>query len=504
MARNRGNIGSEKTFDIMESIEDIVDRFRVEFVSQIISTVAGAVLVIYLGRTLSNNGYGLLFLSISIFSIASIFSKMGIGRSASTYISQYKIRDEGQVLRIIKISFLYNIGTVTAVSVVVVFGRNHISAFVGEPQLSPFLSVGALFIIFNTFMSYVRSCFQGFEEIRIAAILNIANSLIRLFSSILLITIGFGALGGLIGYIIGFFIVSLIGLSILYAWFYRNYESKSREDQGLGFKIFRYSLPITLTSSADVIDRQVDILLVGFFLNPAAVSFYVVGKQILTFIKTPLSALGFTLSPTFGAKKAEGNIEQASKIYEISLINSLLLYIPAAVGLYFIAEPLISLIFGTDYINSAPILKVLTIYGVMLAVTQITSNSLDYLGRAKARSITKGVTAILNAALNILLIPRIGVIGAAIATVISFGIYTSLNFYIISIEFDIRYRYIGKRVLTILFISMFVAAGVYPLSTMITNWVSLLSVVFVGVAIWATLSILLGMIKPVEVRRVLK
>lgn len=488
----------------MEGVEDIVSRFKFEFFSQITSTVTGAVLIIYLGRMLSNEDYGLLFLSISIFSIVSIFSKMGIARSASTFISKYKVEDEVQIPKVIKISILYNIGTISIVSVLVIIGSEYISTLVGEPELTPFLSVGALFIIFSTLMTYVRSCFQGFEEIRIAAILNVANSLIRLISSALLVSIGFGAFGGLLGYIIAFFIVSITGLAILYIWFYRKHKSVHEMEQGLGKRIFRYSIPITLTSSADAIDRQVDTLLVGFFLNPAAVSFYVVGKQILTFIKTPLSALGFTLSPTFGAKKAEGNIEQASRIYETSLIKSLLLYIPAAVGLYFIAEPLIRLLFGAEYLGAAPVLKVLTLYGVLLAVAQITSNSLDYLGRARARSIAKGATAILNVILNIILIPKMGVIGAAIATVITFGVYTFANFYIISVEFNIRHLYLVKSIFKILVISTFVAVGVYSLSTMITNWISLVSVVIVGTAIWGALSVVLGMISTGEVRQLWK
>ncbi|MCU4802066.1 flippase [Halobacteria archaeon HArc-gm2] len=466
---------------------ELLSRFKSEFASQIIKTFTGSVLVVILARLLSTEEYGLLFLAISIFGVLNVFSKLGLAKSGARYIAEYKSSNSNQIPHILKKSLKYNILTIGVVTAVLFLGHTLISDALGEPQLEPLLLIGTLYIIFGSLMTYVRLCFQGFEEIELSAFINAANNVIRLVIAVTMVGLGFGASGALLGYVLGFAVSSFIGFWLIYSRIYTDYISTESAAPDLGMQIFRYSIPLTLTSTADVIDRRIDTILVGFFLNPAAVSFYVVGKQAIQFIKTPLSALGFTISPTLGSQKAEGNIEKASEIYETALLHSLLLYIPAGAGLFLTAEHLIRLIFGAEYLNAVPVLQVMAIYGVFQSITQITSNGLDYLGRARARSISKGITAILNVTLNIVLIPRIGVVGAAIATVITFGIYTTINFYIIYTEFVLNPWRLAKSLVSIIGITLVMTLVIYPLTDIISGWGSLVVVVLVGVTVWAIL-----------------
>lgn len=76
--------------------------FKAEFIGRTIAVLAGTLLTVFLARLLDPDGYGLWFLAISVFSIAQIFSKLGLAKSGARYISQYRVDDPSQVPHIIR------------------------------------------------------------------------------------------------------------------------------------------------------------------------------------------------------------------------------------------------------------------------------------------------------------------------------------------------------------------------------------------------------------------
>lgn len=477
----------------------LVSRFKAEFAAKLVSAVAGAGLMVVLARLLDPDGFGLLFLAISVFSVATLFSKLGIAKSASRYVAEYKETNPDQLPHILSVSFALNILTIAIVAVAFLFGHELIASAIGEPDLVPFFLVGALFIAFTTLVTYVRLVLQGLERIRLAAAFHTMDRLCRLAFAVGFVLLGFGALGALAGYIVSSVLVALSGLAFIYFRLYRPAEPGSIEP-GLVRRIGEYSIPLTFTNTANVLDKRIDTVLVGVFLTPAAVSFYVVSKQIVSFIETPVSALGFTLSPTYGSEKASGNLDRAARIYETALVHSLLLYLPAAAGLFLVAGPTVELVFGTEFSGAVPVLQVLCLYAVLQSVTKITSNGLDFLGRARDRAVAKGVTAVLNVGLNVLLIPTIGVVGAAVATVITYSLYTAANVYIIHQEFGLRLGFIAGRVMMILSITAGMAAIVFLAVGHVSGPLSLAAVVLLGVVVWGVLSLFTGLLDANELR----
>jgi len=295
----------------------------------------------------------------------------------------------------------------------------------------------------------------------------------------------------------------VIGTVILYRNYYAVGESVSAVESGLRRRIIEYSIPITATNTADRIDKQIDTILIGFFLSPVAVGQYVIGKKVVKFIETPMNAVGFTLSPTFGAQKAEGNITRASRIYEVALSHILLLYIPAGAGMILVADPFVRLFFGSDYSGAVPVLQVLGVFAVLKAVTKLSGNGLDFLGRARSRAIAKTVTSVLNVVLNVALIPTVGIVGAALATVVTYSFYTLFTLYIITQEFELDLRGLLGRMARICVVTAIMSTVVVVFLERIEGWITLFVVVGLAVAVWAVLSVLTGLLDIQRVKSML-
>jgi Na+-driven multidrug efflux pump len=127
-------------------------------------------------------------------------------------------------------------------------------------------------------------------------------------------------------------------------------------------------------------------------------------------------------------------------------------------------------------------------------MTTITENSLGNLGRARARAIIKLPTVGLNIVLNILLIPRLGVVGAALATVVSYGLFTIATMYIMHTELGLRIRYLGRQTMIISIITVIMAVAVAFGLQFVSGLFSLLFVVFFGTIIWGLLALLSGIL----------
>ncbi len=469
------------------------DRFRSEFIARIISTVSASILTIALARLLNPDSYGVLFLAISIFGIVKLFSKLGIAKSAARYITEYKEQDPGQVPHIIRYSLFLNTITIVVACVIFWSFSDLIVTLVGEPSLIPLLGIGVLYVAFGTLMGYVRKILQGLEAIQAAATVYIINRSGRLIFVLLFVLLGFEAVGALIGYVVAFAISAVVGLFYIYLTHYRK-RPKSEQSWELKRRIIEYSIPLTVTSTANVLEKRVDIVLIGFFVGSVGVAYYTIAKQVVESIEAPMSALGFALSPTYNAQKSKGQTEKAARIFEEALSHGLLLYIPAAAGMIVISEPMVEIIFGREYIGAVPILQILAIYAVLLAIVKITSDGLDYLGRARERAIVKGTTSVFNVILNIILLPIIGVVGAAIATVITFGIYTLACIYIMNYELDLRVIHIIKFATTTLLITLVMVVVVYSVLGFVTGVITLIAAIVVGVLVWMTLSVMVGVL----------
>ena len=486
----------------MSAVRDLVAGFKAQFLAKLLSAIGSGLLLAALARLLEPEGYGLFMLALTVFGSFQLISRFGIPASAGRYVAEFEENAPEQIPHIVRFSLLLNLAALGIICLVVFVSYQYIIELLSEPRLSRFLLVGLVFLVLGSVHTYISKILQGFGAIRVEAAMRITEPVGRLIFALGLVVAGFGVLGAYIGYIISSALTILLGAAYLV---YRLRElardgETAPMESGLRRRIAEYSIPLVATNSAYVLDNRIDTLLVGALLSPVEVGFYVISDRVVKFVETPMSALGFTISPMFGSEKAAGNIERISRIYEVSLVNTLLLYIPAAAGIILVAEPMVRLVFGAEYVDATVVIQVLGPYIVFKAITKLTDNGLNYLGRARDRAVFRVGTAVLNVVLTVALIPVFGVAGAALATVVTYGIYTAANVYIVSLELDLRPTYLLKQLLFIGLVTGTMSVVVFSLLGYISGWITLLLVVGVGGGVWMVLSVATGLL---ELRKLL-
>ncbi|MDZ7730708.1 MAG: flippase [Natrialbaceae archaeon] len=479
----------------------VLRGFTATLLARAIYMGSSAILMVALARYLLLPGeYGTLFWAIAILSVIQLGADWGFGKSVARYVAEYRKRDPRQVPHLLRLTVRYKLVLLAIVAGSLVLVHESLAGALGAPEIAPFLAAGSLFVIVKSFSGFSQVTFQGFNRLVYSAAINAISGVGRLVAAVGFVLIGLGALGAFYGYVVGYAIAAAVGLTILYWGFYRGQPIAPTVEPGLTRRLLEYSVPLAATRSANVLDKQIDIVLVGFLLNPLAVAFYTLAKQITDFVLAPAASLGFTISPNLGEGKAVGDLESARRLYESALRTALLVYLPTAAGLAIVAGPGIQLIFGTDYGGAVPVLQLLAAFVVLQAITNLTSDGLDYLGRARARAIAKGTTAVGNFGLNLLLIPTIGVVGAALATVITHSIYVAVNLYIVHAELGLDVTGLARDVGLIGVVTGVMALVVLGAMPLVSGLGTLVAVIGLGVSIWAGLSVASGLIEPTRVR----
>jgi len=468
---------------------------KASFGAKIARIITNALLLVILTRFLfTTDQYGLLYTVISVVGVASMFATLGLPSSAARYVAEYTETDPSQVPRILKTSVLFVLGFGLLTAVVLAVFNDQIASLVGEAAVAPLLFVAAVYVIFESLHKYLTGIFQGLNEIALSAVINTIAQVGRLVFAVSLVVVGYGVWGALAGYLLGFVLSVTIGGWLLYSRFYRTLPSASETEEGLVRRILEYSVPLTATRGSTVIDKKVDTILVTALAGLTPAAFYAVAKQVADACVSPASSLGYTISPAFGEEKAGDRLERAARLYEYSLEHVLIFYIPATVGLFLVAKPMLRHVFGAEYLGATTVIQIFSLFILANAINKITTDGLDYLGRARIRAIFKGGMAVSNVLLNLLLIPVYGAAGAAAATAVTFGSYTLLCVYIMTTELPIQFSNVTHSITRIFVIAGVMGVGVQLLLPYVTGVLTLLVVVAAGGGIWLLLSAAWGVI----------
>ena len=186
-------------------------------------------------------------------------------------------------------------------------------------------------------------------------------------------------------------------------------------------QLLRDSWPLFLSGVAIIIYMRIDQVMLGQMLDVGAVGVYSVAARISEvwyFVPTIIAASVF---PALIASRERNEAEYYARLQR--LFDLLVwLAIAIAVPIMLLATPLVTLLFGDAYREAGPILAIHVWSGIFVFVG-VASGKWYVLENRQILSLKRAVLgAVVNVGLNILLIPRMGVAGAAWATLLSYAV----------------------------------------------------------------------------------
>lgn len=229
---------------------------------------------------------------------------------------------------------------------------------------------------------------------------------------------------------------------------------------------------------------NLDSVLLGFFLGATAVGFYGAAYKPVTVVLAMPMTYFVGLFPALSRTYSD-NHETFRELLVRSLRLTWIFALPIGVGGMFLAGPIINLLFGPAYANSIPALRILSWSAVFVILRGTYRQALNAAHRSRLDLWCGCASVAINLVLNLLLIPRYGIIGAAFAIVASDALWFAMSAYQ-------SHRYVAGVNLLPLLLPSLVAATVMGASFLISQSLFWIAQAVIGLVAYFGILLLLG------------
>jgi O-antigen/teichoic acid export membrane protein len=162
---------------------------------------------------------------------------------------------------------------------------------------------------------------------------------------------------------------------------------------------------------------RIDMIMLRWLRDEGAVGLYSAAYRFLDAVILLASTLGGPFYPRL-SNMIERDLDGVRDILENTWKPMLALGLPIAIGTFFVAQPLIVVLFGREFMDAAPLLQILIWGSLPILLINIPSHALNAANRVWTLAGIFGLNALINVLINFALIPRWGAVGASIATVL--------------------------------------------------------------------------------------
>lgn len=333
------------------------------------------------------------------------------------------------------------IGSLLAAGIIV-FREPIAATLFHDRNLAGAVVLVAFIVLLGAFGSVAVGFFRAFQRATAYAVFVIVREVGGLVILVLLVMNGRGIFGALVSVLIAYGVVDVVMFALIIARVGFSFPNFSNLR-----KYLRFSLPTLPNVLSAWLVSSGDRYVISLFLGTTAVGIYSASYSLGSAISYFTAPLGFLLTPAMSKLFDEDNINQVRTLLSHALKYFLMFAIPAVIGLALLARPVLAVLTTAEFVSSAPIIVPLIatgylFWGVYIVYSQVflLTKRVDIIG---AQWLT---LAALNIGLNIVFVPLLGIIGAAITT---FAVFFIITVWIMlvsrrHIQLEVSARFLGK------------------------------------------------------------
>lgn len=386
------------------------------FAGTLFTTVAGYLFKVYLARVLGAEALGIYALGMTAVGLVGLFGGLGLTWAASRFPAAYGSVGKFEDLR----SFLWwsvvTLAGVNSVLAVLAYrARYWISEFYHTPALAKYVYLFALILFLGAMTTFLGQLLSGYGNVALRTIIaNFGGSSLTMLLTVALVSAG----AGLWGYIFAQVLSAAVVLCALVwaAWQLTPVPARlswSRPGP-LHTEIFSFAAASLAMDVAGFLSSQTDKVILGFFLTAKSVGVYAVAGAVVAFIPVALQSVNQIFSPTIAELHARGDSALLGRMFQVLTKWILGLTLPLAVVVIVFARPVMR-IFGHDFESGWLILVIGTIGQLVNCAVGSVGYLLLMSGNQNRLIRIQLVMAVGMVCLSVLLVPTLGVVGAALA-----------------------------------------------------------------------------------------
>ena len=383
----------------------------------------GVLSSVFIARALGPAYFGLFSIGWTLLNFMSLIATGGMDRAVLRFAPRF-LKEDSPALR----GLLFR-----AVGMSAVFG---VSLGLLLFCLSPWLAIvvyhkPGLESVFHLFaidfpamivLIVVAACTRINQIIKYSVIIqDIGQTLLGLILMVGFYLLGLQLFGIILADIISNIIAVLIGFTILIRLFPEIFVVKTISK--ISFKeMFGFSIPAVFGGAFSVYVFWIDRIFVGYFRTAYENGIYQSVSQISTVFLVISAGINAIVVPMFASYHQKGDKKSLEEVYKISTKWAIYISMPILAILIMSPKDVLSFVYGTQYGIGANVLLILLIGQIINLFTGSVNPLLVMTGNQSFLFKLSGVVLCFDIIMNLILIPSIGLVGAAICTSLSLGI----------------------------------------------------------------------------------
>lgn len=409
------------------------------------------VIGIVLARLLGPSDFGIYSFSLALVSLIQVMPNNGLDNVVMRYSAQYQATKCWALLRGLWQAGLataaaYGLITAAILAALAFSGLLRPSAAI-SPSVLAIAAIPMLFSPLTTFFSAAIRAVHSTNAGQIPQFVVKPWAYLIAILGVALIT------PGAVSAEVAMWIQGAAGLTVALAslyWFFRALP------QGIMHSTSDYDvqrwlhsiIPLSLTGGLMLINTQADILMLGVLGTAHDTGLYKAASQGSNLVALSLAAANFYIAPRIVTMYTQRRYQDLQKLLSSSARSTFTLSFLIALAFWLDGSDLLRLVFGRAYSGAFPPLAILC-FGQLINVSAGSVGLiLNMTGNERDTALMASIAAVMNIALNAVLIPKFGNVGAATSTTVAMFIWNGLMFYKVRNKLGINpsiFRIKGKQ-----------------------------------------------------------
>jgi O-antigen/teichoic acid export membrane protein len=384
------------------------------------------VLFIYIARILGATEFGKFTFALAFAGLFIIFADFGLSQITTRELAREKEKEK-EFSAILSLKILLCLGTL----ILILIGSFFITP---DPLIQKIIWILAICLLAGNFSGIIFAFFQARQKMEYQALASVLETLLVTGVG-LFILFNFPSVENLsYSYLFAALVVLIFVLIFFHFKIQKIFFSW---DKLIWKKFLLMSWPLALAGMAGAICNQTDSVMMGYFGQINQTGWYNAAYRIITVTLIPVGFISASFYPVLSKSFGESK-ERLQKVWNYNMKIIIFFGVPLVVGGMVLAPKIINFVYNSEYLPSVLAFQILTIMaGIIFLYTPFYS-LLVVSDHQKKIFWAVFLGATINVVLNLILIPKFSLYGAAFATII-----TQFLIFLLLLRFTLKFTLIN-------------------------------------------------------------
>lgn len=412
--------------DSGEKLSNLFQSTALIFAGTIVGRGLGLLGETVVARSLPPAEYGHVVLAYTIAFLGAQLAIFGVNDAVTRLLSAESDRD-GQT-RVLQHGFLMVVVIGLVLGSVLVFGRGILGSLMSDAEMPGYLLLLAPFVVLYPISRVAYGVIRAEERAGLAVLSrHVAGRVVPLALLAGAILAGAPLVGATLYWLGVPFFISIVAVYLLRKEYPLSDVVAFVPDGATLRRMWSFSWPLAVSTSIFILLSNLDVLMIGYFLDSDKVGYYRAIQPLRQAATMLLGSLSFLFLPVATKYYEDGELTNLAEFYTVSTKWVVAGTLPIVLVFGLFSEDVVRTFFGSPYLPGAAPLAILVVGLFFRAVVGPNGDVVKAIDTTKIELVSAAIAVFANFGLNVALIPTYGISGAALATVVGYFVYNSIE-----------------------------------------------------------------------------